>query len=183
MNPHRTHAEHKLHFVGERPRLLEQKIGIPFGRVVGETCRDTSFKFQPVFNGRDFNRHRGTDARLAVLEIPAWSDPKLDDCDRLFLDRLRENSARAEEYGCDEDGCARHAFTTMLNRKTRLQFLTAACLAVTIRFLAATAISVRSFKLIFRWQSRQNRKGRSISRFSEGLAVRLNQRARAVRVG
>jgi len=41
MNPLRTNAEHKLHFPGQGPGLLEQKVGIPV-LFVGEIERGES---------------------------------------------------------------------------------------------------------------------------------------------
>jgi hypothetical protein len=93
MNPDRTNAYHDLHSFGERPRFLEQQVSIPFGRVMGVGRRDTSFKFQPVLYWRHFNRYRRADARSTVFEIPTRSYPKLDDCDRLLLNRLRESGS------------------------------------------------------------------------------------------
>src|ERR1017187_3062370 len=107
MNPYGTNAEHELRFFRERPGFLEQQVGIPFGRVMGEGRRDTSFKFQPVLYRRNLNRHSGTDARFAAFEIPAWSHPKLDDCGRLLLDLLREGASRADKQGHYQHECAR----------------------------------------------------------------------------
>jgi len=44
VNPLRANPEHKLHFLGKGPRLLEQKISIPFSRVTAEERRDTGLK-------------------------------------------------------------------------------------------------------------------------------------------
>ena len=85
MNPLRTNTEHKLHFFGEGPGLLEQKVGIPFCRVTAEERRDARLKFQPVLYRRNFNRDVGAEARSAVFEIPAGGSTKLDDCRRLVI--------------------------------------------------------------------------------------------------
>ena len=70
MNPLRTNAEHELRFFRESPRLLEQKVGIPFRRVTGEKRRNSRLKFQPVLYRRNFNRDGGAEARSAVFDIP-----------------------------------------------------------------------------------------------------------------
>lgn len=45
MNSLRADAEHELRSVGQRPRLLEEKVDTPFRRVTAEKRGDTSFKF------------------------------------------------------------------------------------------------------------------------------------------
>ena len=97
MGPLRTHAQHELGFFRERPRLLKQKVGVPFCRVRGEKRRNSRLKFQPVLYRRNFNRDGGAEAPSAVCEIPARSSSKLDDSGRLLIDRLRESVSRAEQ--------------------------------------------------------------------------------------
>lgn len=63
---------------------------------------NNSFNFQPIFNRRQFNCHRGTDAGPAVFEIRTSSNPKLDDSDRLFLNLLRKRGSRTEKERHDQ---------------------------------------------------------------------------------
>ena len=85
MNPLWTSAGHELHLRGEVPRLLEQKIGIPFPGVTAEKRRNTRFKLQPVLYRRNFNREIATETRSATLEAMAGGRPELDDGDLVFL--------------------------------------------------------------------------------------------------
>ena len=86
MNPLRTNAEHKLRFMGQGPRLLKQKVSIPFCRAATEKPRNAPLKFQPVLYRRKFNRDGGTEARSTAFEAPASSSPKLDNCGRFLID-------------------------------------------------------------------------------------------------
>src|SRR5690348_751403 len=65
MNPDRTNAGHKLYSGREAPGFLEEKIGVPFSRVAGEKRRDAALEFQPMLDGRDFNRNVAAEARHA----------------------------------------------------------------------------------------------------------------------
>ena len=96
MNPLRTNAQHELHFLRERPRLLEQKVDVPFCRVMGEKRRNSRLKFQPVLYRCNFNRDGRAEARSAAFNIPVSSSPKLHDCGRLFVTRLREGVAKGQ---------------------------------------------------------------------------------------
>jgi len=100
MNPLRANPEHKLDFFGEVPRLLEQKVRVPFRRAMAESCGNTHLKFQPILYRRNFHRGRGAEAPSTAFEIPARSSSKLDDSGRLLvdrlIDRLREGASRGE---------------------------------------------------------------------------------------
>ena len=96
MNPLRAKADHELGFLGKSPRLLEEKVGIPFCGAAGEKRRNARLKFQPVFYRRNFDGDVRPEARSAVTEIPGSGSPKLKDGGRLLLDGLREGVYRAE---------------------------------------------------------------------------------------
>src|ERR1039457_2280433 len=101
MNTLRTNPEHKLHFFGEGPRLLEQKVRVPFCRAMGESRRNAYLKFQPILYRRNFNREGRAEAPSAVFEIAARRSSKLDDSGRLLtdrlIDRLREGVSKGEK--------------------------------------------------------------------------------------
>src|ERR1035438_1292712 len=97
MNPLRTNPEHKLHFFRERPRLLEQKVGVPFRRVTAESRRNAHLEFQPVFYGCNLTRGSRAEVRPAIFEIPARSSSQLDDSGWLLNDGLREGISSAEK--------------------------------------------------------------------------------------
>src|SRR5579863_1826465 len=75
MNPLGTNTHHELCFFRECPRLLEQKVGVPFCRVTSEKRRNSRLKLQPILYWRNLNRHSGAEARSAVFDIPASSPP------------------------------------------------------------------------------------------------------------
>jgi hypothetical protein len=102
MNPLRTNPQHELHFVGNRPGLLKQKIDAPFRRVTPEKWRDTSFEFKPVLDRRYLDRHCGTEGRLTLRETPVSSRPQLKDSLTLLLNRLRKRTSFANERKCDD---------------------------------------------------------------------------------
>ena len=121
MNPLRTNAEHKLCFMGEGPRLLKQKVSIPFRRVTTEKPRNAPLEFQPVLYRRKFNRDSGTEARSAVFEAPASRCPKLDDCGRFLIDRLSEGVSRAEKQSRHQNGfCRAHGHLGRLDMIRRV---------------------------------------------------------------
>ncbi len=107
MNPTRTNAEHKLGFMRQSPRLLKQKVSIPFCRVTTRKPRHASLEFQPVLFRRNFNRDSGPGARSAAFEAPATSSPKLNDCGRFFINGLREGASKAEKQGRYQHGFCR----------------------------------------------------------------------------
>jgi len=98
VNPHRANAGHKLHFLGQRPGLLEQKIGIPFRRMTAEGRRDARLNLQPVLYRRNFNGDSRAEAPSRACEAPARSAPDLCNCGRFLLAaRLREGAPRAKK--------------------------------------------------------------------------------------
>jgi len=97
MNPLRTNADHKLCFMGQGPRLLKQKISIPFCRVTAKKPRDAPLELQPVLYRRKFNRDSGPEGRSAVFEAPTSNSPKLDNRGRFLIGRLSEGVSRAEK--------------------------------------------------------------------------------------
>src|ERR1700689_5458764 len=98
MNPLGTNTAHELHFWGEGPGLLEEKIDMPFCRGAGEKRRTARFKFQPVLYRRDFNRQVRAKTGAAIVLVYASGGPNLDDGDLLVgLDRLRRGLTRAEK--------------------------------------------------------------------------------------
>ena len=96
MNPRRTNAHHELRFFRERPRLLEQKVDIPFSRMSGEKRCDSRLNFQPVLYRLNFNRDGRAKARSAVCNTPVSSSPKLRNGSRLLVVRLREGVSKGE---------------------------------------------------------------------------------------
>jgi len=90
MNPLRTNPQHELHFVGDRPGLLKQKIDALFRRVTPEKWRNTSFEFKPVLDRR--YRDRRTEGRLTLRETPVSGRSQLKDGIPLILDRLRKRN-------------------------------------------------------------------------------------------
>ena len=121
MNPLRANAQHKLRLFREGPRLLEQKVGVPFRRVTGEKPCNSCLKFQPVLYWRNFNRGGRAEARAAVfdIDIPASSSPQLDNCGWLLFDRLREGVSSAEEQRCYQHGpCRVHSMAPPCNNPT-----------------------------------------------------------------
>ena len=104
MNPLRTNTQHEFRFFRERPRLLEQKVGVPFCRVKGEKRRNSRLKFQPVLYGRNFNCDGGAEARSAGFDIPVSSSPKFHDRGRLLVDRLADGVSSAQKQRCYQDG-------------------------------------------------------------------------------
>src|ERR1700689_5292574 len=105
MNPLRANPEHKLHLLGEGPGLLEQKVRVPFCRVMAERRRHACFKFQPVLYRRNFNRDGGAEAPSAVREIPARNSSKLDACGGLLIARLREGVSGAQKTYAQHGFC------------------------------------------------------------------------------
>src|SRR5580700_10196455 len=97
MHPLGTNAYHKVHFFRERPRLLEEQVDIPFGRVPAEKRRDSRLKFQPLVYRRKFNRRRRAEARAAAFDIPIRRSTKLHNRGWLLLHRLRESVCGAEK--------------------------------------------------------------------------------------
>src|ERR1019366_7692819 len=97
MNPLGTNAEHKLRFMRQGPRLLKQKVSIPFIRVTTEKPGNAPLQFLPVLYRRNFNRNSGPEARSASFEAPASSSPEFNDCDRFLIDRLREGVSNGEK--------------------------------------------------------------------------------------
>src|SRR6516164_2069828 len=53
-----------------------------------EKRRDASFKFQLVFYRRNLNRNGGAEIRLTLRQTSASSTSQLNDCGRLFFNRL-----------------------------------------------------------------------------------------------
>src|SRR3984957_172336 len=51
VSPLRSHAQHELGLAREGPRLLEEKIRIPFRRVPRVKGRHARFQFKPVLDG------------------------------------------------------------------------------------------------------------------------------------
>src|SRR5580700_4933700 len=70
MNPLRPNARHELRFFRECPRLLEQKVDLPFGRVTGEKRSNSRLKFQLVLYRRNFDGKGWAKARCAAIDIP-----------------------------------------------------------------------------------------------------------------
>ncbi len=97
MNPGRPGAQHKLRLFGERPRLLEQKVGVPFRRVRAKTPRYAPFEFQPLLDRRNLNGDRGAEAPSPVFDIPRSRSANFEDRGSLLLRRLREGGVRSRE--------------------------------------------------------------------------------------
>jgi hypothetical protein len=104
MNPLGTNAQHELRFLRERPRLLEEKVDIPFCRVACEKWRNSQLEFQPVLYRRHLNRDSGAEARSAVCDTPVSSSPKLHDCGRLLVVRLCQGVSSAQKQERYQDG-------------------------------------------------------------------------------
>jgi len=64
--------------------------------MTGEERCGSSLYLQPVFYRREFNGHITARTR-STLDAPAIGAADLDDCDRIFLDGLREIAARQKE--------------------------------------------------------------------------------------
>ena len=54
VSPLRPYARHELRLLGDCPRLLEKKIGIPFGKPTREERRDAGLQLEPMLNGGAF---------------------------------------------------------------------------------------------------------------------------------
>src|ERR1700693_6308597 len=93
----RGQPEHKLHFVGKRPRFLEEKVDAPFGRMTAKQGRDPCLKFQPVLYRCDLDSDSGAKARLAFSQASVGGGPKLDDVGMFCVFSLREGISSAEE--------------------------------------------------------------------------------------
>ena len=94
MNPLWANPQHELHFVGNSPGLLEQKIDAPFRRVTPKKWRNADLEFQPVLYRRHLDRDCGTEARLTFRETPVSSGSQLKDGRTFLLDRLRKRAWR-----------------------------------------------------------------------------------------
>jgi hypothetical protein len=75
MNSLAANSQHELRFFRERPRHLEQKVGVPFCRVTSKKWRNSELKFQPVLYRCHFSRDGGAEARSAVCDTPVSSSP------------------------------------------------------------------------------------------------------------
>src|SRR6516164_1237006 len=97
MSPQRSGTGHELHFLGKFPRLLEQKVNVPFCRMTIEESRNARLKFKPVFYRREFNSDITTNVRAAARKAVTNNATKLDSGDLFFsLWRLREGGSRPD---------------------------------------------------------------------------------------
>lgn len=87
MNPLRPHANHKLRLLRQSPGLLENKVGIPLGRVPSEKRCNPRLNFQPVLDRRNFHRNRRAETRAISSEALRRSTPNFDYGGRLLLSR------------------------------------------------------------------------------------------------
>ena len=97
MNPLGANPDHELHLVGNRPRLLEEKVYAPFGRVTAEQRRDPSLKFEPVLYRCGLNSDSGTKTRLTFRQASGGGGSNLNHCGRFFVTSLREGVCSAEK--------------------------------------------------------------------------------------
>ena len=77
--------------------------GCAIFRVASKKRRNSQLKFQPVFYRRHFNRRRGAEARSAVCDTPVSGSPKLHDCGRLLVIRLRKHVSSAQKQDRYQD--------------------------------------------------------------------------------
>ena len=61
-----------------------------------EKRRDASFKFQLVCYRRNLNRNGGAEIRLTLRQTSARSTSQLNDCGRLFFNRLCKGAKRIQ---------------------------------------------------------------------------------------
>src|ERR1022692_2148162 len=96
MNPLWPQANYKLCFFGQSQRFFEKKIGAPFRRVPPEEPCNARLKFQAVLYRCNFQRDRGAETCTLTRETPRGSSPKLNNCGRLLIVRLREDISHRE---------------------------------------------------------------------------------------
>src|SRR5579863_113315 len=99
MRPFWPGTEHELGVVGQRPRLFEEQIDVPFGRVMTEKRRHASLQLEPVLDRRDFNGGRRPDTLPAALETLLTRGSQLNHCRRLFIFGLTESCSAGRWQG------------------------------------------------------------------------------------
>ena len=94
MDPLGTDTEHELGLPRDGPRLLEQQIGVPLGRVSRKERGNTCLKFEPVFDRCDFRSEIGGKGRCPTRGIPTGSGPDLEDDARIVIRRTVSGCSR-----------------------------------------------------------------------------------------
>src|SRR5580658_6194209 len=70
VSPLRSHAEHELRLLGERPWFFKEKICVPFRRVPSVKGRHPRLQFKPVLNGGTLCRKVWREGSSASAEVP-----------------------------------------------------------------------------------------------------------------
>src|ERR1700721_2725080 len=75
MSPLRAPAKHEFGVTGKGPRLLEEKIRVPFRRAPRKKRRHSCLQLKPVFNRSTLCRKVGRDCCSTTVEGPVGGGP------------------------------------------------------------------------------------------------------------
>src|ERR1700750_1714635 len=85
VNPFWPDAKHKLSLVRDRPRLLEEQVGVPLRRVPGIERGDACLQFKPVFDGRTLHSEVRRKGCRTSAEVPTGCRPHLKNGNSIVL--------------------------------------------------------------------------------------------------
>src|ERR1700722_12159264 len=136
MSPLRPNAEHELSLPGQGPRLLEEKIRVPFCRMPGVKRRDACLQFKPVFDRGTLCCEVGRERCSANTKIPIGGGPDFQNGDcvviRRSLSRLNgmlSLSRLAEDRQAAPQKNARSAVQEHIDTHTKFPDLVPVCSA------------------------------------------------------